>query len=68
MSSSTTTTHGFNCTVRLAACVGSKPTVGEKHKLYGKSTDGYHARSTPGFAALPAGDPAELEANFEILS
>jgi enamine deaminase RidA (YjgF/YER057c/UK114 family) len=36
------------------------------HELYGKSGDGYHARSALGFAALPTGAAVEVEAIFEI--
>ncbi len=36
------------------------------HELYGKTTDGWHARSALGFAALPTGAAVEVEAIFEI--
>ena len=38
------------------------------HQIYGKDkdTDGYHARSAVGFAALPTGVAVEVEAIFEI--
>ena len=36
------------------------------HKIFGKDTDGYHARSALGFAALPTGAAVEVEAIFEI--
>lgn len=36
------------------------------HEIYGKSGDGYHARSALGFAALPTGAAVEVEAIFEI--
>lgn len=36
------------------------------HELYGKSEDGYHARSALGFASLPTGVAVEVEAIFEI--
>ncbi len=36
------------------------------HKIYGKDSDGYHARSAVGFAALPTGVAVEVEAIFEI--
>lgn len=36
------------------------------HKIFGKETDGYHARSALGFAALPTGAAVEVEAIFEI--
>ncbi|MBL8848710.1 MAG: RidA family protein [Planctomycetaceae bacterium] len=36
------------------------------HELYGKTGDGFHARSALGFAALPTGAAVEVEAIFEI--
>jgi enamine deaminase RidA (YjgF/YER057c/UK114 family) len=36
------------------------------HKIFGKETDGYHARSALGFAALPGNAAVEVEAIFEI--
>lgn len=36
------------------------------HEIYGKDSDGYHARSAVGFAALPTGVAVEVEAVFEI--
>lgn len=38
------------------------------HELFGKETDGYHARSALGFASLPNGVAVEIEAIFEIKS
>lgn len=38
------------------------------HEIFGKTTDGYHARSALGFAALPTGAAVEVEAIFEIKS
>jgi enamine deaminase RidA (YjgF/YER057c/UK114 family) len=38
------------------------------HELYGKTGDGFHARSAVGFAQLPTGVAVEVEAIFEILS
>ena len=38
------------------------------HEIFGKQTDGYHARSALGFASLPAGVAVEVEAIFEIKS
>ena len=40
------------------------------HGIFGKEpgTDGYHARSALGFAALPTGASVEVEAIFEIKS
>jgi enamine deaminase RidA (YjgF/YER057c/UK114 family) len=37
------------------------------HSIFGKTTDGYHARSALGFAQLPTGAAVEVEAIFEIL-
>src|SRR6187402_197137 len=36
------------------------------HELYGKTGDGYHARSALGFASLPTNAAVEVEAIFEI--
>ena len=36
------------------------------HQIFGKETDGYHARSALGFASLPTGAAVEVEAIFEI--
>jgi enamine deaminase RidA (YjgF/YER057c/UK114 family) len=36
------------------------------HQVFGKETDGFHARSALGFAALPTGAAVEVEAIFEI--
>jgi len=36
------------------------------HEIFGKETDGYHARSALGFASLPNGVAVEVEAVFEI--
>jgi enamine deaminase RidA (YjgF/YER057c/UK114 family) len=38
------------------------------HEVFGKETDGYHARSALGFASLPSGVAVEIEAIFEIKS
>jgi enamine deaminase RidA (YjgF/YER057c/UK114 family) len=38
------------------------------HEIFGKTTDGFHARSALGFAALPTGAAVEVEAIFEINS
>ena len=37
------------------------------HQIFGKDSDGYHARSAVGFAALPTGVAVEVEAIFEII-
>lgn len=36
------------------------------HEIYGKTGDGFHARSAVGFASLPTGVAVEIEAIFEI--
>jgi enamine deaminase RidA (YjgF/YER057c/UK114 family) len=36
------------------------------HQIFGKDTDGYHARSALGFASLPTGAAVEVEAVFEV--
>ena len=36
------------------------------HQIFGKDTDGYHARSALGFASIPTGSAVEIEAIFEI--
>lgn len=36
------------------------------HQVFGKETDGWHARSALGFASLPSGVAVEVEAIFEI--
>jgi len=63
--------------VKLLGCVSSTPDFTDQHlvingasdlfhELYGKTGDGYHARSALGFAALPTGVAVEIEAVFEI--
>ena len=37
------------------------------HEVFGKQTDGYHARSALGFASLPTGAAVEVEAIFEVI-
>jgi enamine deaminase RidA (YjgF/YER057c/UK114 family) len=36
------------------------------HEIFGKTTDGYHARSALGFVQLPTGAAVEVEAIFEV--
>jgi enamine deaminase RidA (YjgF/YER057c/UK114 family) len=38
------------------------------HEIFGKTTDGYHARSALGFAQIPTGAAVEVEAIFEVKS
>lgn len=63
--------------IKLFGCVNSTPDFIEQHlvingasdllhELYGKTGDGFHARSALGFAALPTGVAVEVEAIFEI--
>ncbi|HAY82893.1 MAG TPA: RidA family protein [Planctomycetaceae bacterium] len=63
--------------VKLLGCVYSAPDFTDQHlvingasdlyhELFGKTGDGYHARSALGFAALPTGAAVEIEAIFEI--
>lgn len=63
--------------LKLLGCVYSAPEFTDQHlvingasdllhELYGKTGDGYHARSALGFAALPTGAAVEVEAIFEI--
>jgi enamine deaminase RidA (YjgF/YER057c/UK114 family) len=63
--------------IKVLGCVNSAPDFIEQHlvingasdlfhKVFGKDTDGYHARSALGFASLPTGAAVEVEAIFEI--
>src|SRR5438093_13721429 len=36
------------------------------HEIFGKTGDGFHARSALGFASLPTGAAVEVEAVFEV--
>lgn len=36
------------------------------HEIFGKTTDGHHARSALGFSSLPFGAAVEIEAIFEV--
>ena len=38
------------------------------HDIFGKTGNGFHARSALGFASLPTGAAVEVEAIFEIVS
>lgn len=64
--------------LKVLGCVNSAPEFIEQHlvingasdllhEIYGKTTDGYHARSALGFASLPTGAAVEVEVIFEIL-
>jgi enamine deaminase RidA (YjgF/YER057c/UK114 family) len=37
------------------------------HEIFGKTGNGYHARSALGFAQLPTGAAVEVEAIFEVI-
>lgn len=37
------------------------------HEIFGKTENGYHARSALGFAQLPTGAAVEVEAIFEVI-
>lgn len=63
--------------LKLLGCVYSAPEFTDQHlvingasdllhEIFGKTTDGYHARSALGFAALPTGAAVEVEAIFEV--
>lgn len=63
--------------IKLLGCVNSTQDYIEQHlvingasdlfhQVFGKETDGYHARSALGFASLPTGAAVEVEAIFEI--
>ena len=73
-------THGTLDNVRVIkvlGCVNSAPEFTDQpkvingcsdllHELFGKHTDGYHARSALGFVSLPGNAAVEVEAIFEI--
>ena len=63
--------------VKLLGCVNSAPDFIEHHlvingasdllhEIFGKTGDGFHARSALGFASLPTGVAVEVEAIFEV--
>ena len=63
--------------IKVLGCVNSAPDFVEQHlvingasdlfhQVFGKETDGYHARSALGFVSLPTGAAVEVEAIFEI--
>lgn len=63
--------------IKVLGCVNSDPEFTDQpkvingcsdllHEIFGAKTDGYHARSALGFAALPSGFAVEIEAIFEI--
>lgn len=65
--------------IKLLGCVNSAPDFTDQHlvingasdllhKIFGKESDGYHARSALGFASLPTGVAVEVEAIFEVVT
>jgi len=65
--------------LKVLGCVNSHPDFVEQHlvingasdllhEIFGKTGDGFHARSALGFASLPTGVAVEVEAIFEINS
>ena len=63
--------------LKLLACVNSTQDFTDQHlvangasdllhAIFGKDSDGWHARSALGFASLPTGPAVEVEAIFEI--
>jgi len=63
--------------IKLLGCVNSTQYYTDQHlviygawdlllEIFGKTGDGYHARSALGFAQLPTGAAVEVEAIFEI--
>jgi enamine deaminase RidA (YjgF/YER057c/UK114 family) len=63
--------------IKVLGCVNSAPDFADQHlvingasdllhEVFGKTTDGFHARSALGFASLPTGCAVEVEAIFEI--
>lgn len=63
--------------IKLLGCVNSTLEFHEQHlvingasdllhEIFGKTTDGYHARSALGFAQLPTNAAVEVEAIFEV--
>ena len=64
--------------VKLLGCVNSAPDFIEQHlvingasdllhEIFGKTGNGFHARSALGFASLPTGAAVEVEAIFEVI-
>jgi len=65
--------------LKLLGCVNSAPDFIEQHlvingasdllhEIFGKTGDGFHARSAVGFVSLPTGVAVEVEAIFEVKS
>lgn len=65
--------------IKVLGCVNSNPDYNDQHlvingasdlfhEVFGKTTDGFHARSALGFASLPTGAAVEVEAIFEVMA
>jgi enamine deaminase RidA (YjgF/YER057c/UK114 family) len=65
--------------IKVLGCVNSTPDFIEQHlvingtsdllhEVFGKTGDGFHARSALGFASLPTGVAVEVEVIFEVKS
>lgn len=63
--------------IKVLGCVNSAPDFTDQHlvingasdlfhEVFGKTGDGFHARSALGFASLPTGVAVEVETIFEI--
>lgn len=63
--------------IKVLGCVNSAPDYIDQHlvingasdlfhEIFGKTGDGFHARSALGFVSLPTGVAVEVEAVFEI--
>jgi enamine deaminase RidA (YjgF/YER057c/UK114 family) len=63
--------------IKVLGCVNSEPSFTDQpkvinggsdllHEIFGARTDGWHARSALGFAALPGNAAVEIEVIFEI--
>ncbi len=72
------TLNGFRV-IKVLGCVNSAPDFIEQHlvihgasdllhEVFGKTGDGFHARSALGFASLPTGVAVEVEVIFEMKS
>lgn len=64
--------------IKVLGCVNSAPEFIEQHlvingasdllhEVFGKTGDGFHARSALGFGSLPTGVAVEVEVIFEVL-
>jgi enamine deaminase RidA (YjgF/YER057c/UK114 family) len=64
--------------LKVLGCVNSAPEFIEQHlvingasdllhEIFGKTGNGFHARSALGFASLPTGAAVEVEAVFEVI-